>query len=267
MDVILTVIRPTRYWALVADPSRYRIRDAAANVEIDWWITAGKPIRPGDWVVIWQASDRKRQRGVVALGEVIDGPTYRSDEENPFWAKLQDPEKEKAVERVAIRYIQLVSPLWIGGPHDDLIANLSAARARGGTVFKVTPQQWGALTQFSADDPAKATAVSLIETRKYRMHKRIERNPSASREVKKLQGFRCKACQLDFKEMYGALGEDFIEVHHLRPISSLQDGEVATYDSATDFAVLCANCHRMIHRLPDPSNLEELKARIRTHRA
>jgi 5-methylcytosine-specific restriction enzyme A len=28
-----------------------------------------------------------------------------------------------------------------------------------------------------------------------------------------------------------------------------------TYDVASDFAVLCANCHRMIHRSDDPSDL------------
>jgi 5-methylcytosine-specific restriction protein A len=31
------------------------------------------------------------------------------------------------------------------------------------------------------------------------------------------------------------------------------------YDVALDFAVLCANCHRMIHRTEHPSDLEGFK--------
>jgi len=32
-----------------------------------------------------------------------------------------------------------------------------------------------------------------------------------------------------------------------------------TYDVAADFAVLCANCYRMIHRSDDPSDLSLFK--------
>jgi NAD(P)H dehydrogenase (quinone) len=42
---------------------------------------------------------------------------------------------------------------------------------------------------------------------------------------------------------------------HLRPIATLEEGVAVTYDVVADFAVLCANCHRMIHRTDDPSNL------------
>jgi len=35
-----------------------------------------------------------------------------------------------------------------------------------------------------------------------------------------------------------------------------------TYDVAADFAVLCANCHRMIHRTDDPRNLSLFRANL-----
>jgi predicted HNH restriction endonuclease len=44
-------------------------------------------------------------------------------------------------------------------------------------------------------------------------------------------------------------------------VPALHQGAV-TYDVAADFAVLCANCHRMIHRTEDPSDLETFKKRI-----
>ena len=53
--------------------------------------------------------------------------------------------------------------------------------------------------------------------------------------------------------MHGpAIGADFIEAHHLVPLSHIKPGEERAY-VADDFAVLCSNCHRMIHRWPDPS--------------
>jgi 5-methylcytosine-specific restriction enzyme A len=39
-----------------------------------------------------------------------------------------------------------------------------------------------------------------------------------------------------------------------------------TYDVAADFAVLCANCHRMIHRSPDPSNLAQFRALVQSNK-
>jgi 5-methylcytosine-specific restriction enzyme A len=66
-------------------------------------------------------------------------------------------------------------------------------------------------------------------------------------------------CELDFAKRYGSIGKGFIEAHHLRPISSLIEGAAVTYDVATAFAVLCPNCHRMIHRTPDPSDLQKFR--------
>ena len=100
--------------------------------------------------------------------------------------------------------------------------------------------------------PAQAT---IIETRKYAFHRKVERNPTAAKQAKKFHGLRCQACDLDFEERYGEIGKGFIEAHHLKPISTLEEGVAGTYDVAADFAVLCANCHRMIHRSDNPSNL------------
>ncbi|MET4138437.1 DUF3578 domain-containing protein [Pedobacter sp. UYP1] len=100
------------------------------------------------------------------------------------------------------------------------------------------------------------------ERKKYRQHKRIERNQTLIKKVKKAQGFICKACNLDFADKYGVLGKDFIEAHHLKPISQLTE-EIVKLDAKKDFVVLCSNCHRMIHRTEDPSNLNAFKLLIK----
>lgn len=111
------------------------------------------------------------------------------------------------------------------------------------------------------EDPPQV-ARSLIELRRYKMHRRIERNPRAAREAKKYHGVRCQGCNLQFSERYGELGDGFIEAHHLKPVASLEEGTAVSYDVAKDFAVLCSNCHRMIHRTADPSDLEGFRRLI-----
>jgi 5-methylcytosine-specific restriction protein A len=100
------------------------------------------------------------------------------------------------------------------------------------------------------------------ELRKFRFHKRIERNIRLSKKVKETQGYTCKVCKLNFVERYGEIGKGFIEAHHLVPISYLTQQRIQL-DARKDFVVLCSNCHSMIHRLEDPSNIELLKSLIR----
>jgi 5-methylcytosine-specific restriction protein A len=82
---------------------------------------------------------------------------------------------------------------------------------------------------------------------KFRMHKRIERNATLATKVKKLRGSACEVCGLNFQKRYGPIGEGYIEAHHLKPLALLNGAKVAM-NPETDFAVLCANCHRMVHR-------------------
>jgi 5-methylcytosine-specific restriction protein A len=58
------------------------------------------------------------------------------------------------------------------------------------------------------------------------------------------QAIACEACAFDFQATYGDLGRSYIEVHHRTPLHVT--GETAS--ALDDLALLCANCHRMVHR-------------------
>lgn len=92
-----------------------------------------------------------------------------------------------------------------------------------------------------------------------RIHKRIERNKKLSNKVKKLKGYTCEACAFNFEKRYGEIGKGFIEAHHLTPFSALR-GERIALDPVKDFAVLCSNCHKMIHRSAFVSEIKEFRA-------
>jgi 5-methylcytosine-specific restriction protein A len=142
----------------------------------------------------------------------------------------------------------------------DLQTIVRAYRAliyRGGTDAEAESQ-----TEI-ADEFAIPPQASITETRKYAYHRKVERNRTAARFAKKFHGNRCQAWNLDFAERYGDIGKGFIEAHHLRPIATLEEGVPVKYDAAADFAVLCSNCHRMIHRTDDPSDLATFRKLIK----
>ena len=87
----------------------------------------------------------------------------------------------------------------------------------------------------------------IEDATRFRYHKRIERNAALAAQVKKIKGSTCEVCGLSFEERYGPIGAGFIEAHHLRPLATLKGSRVPM-DPHRDFAVLCSNCHRMVHR-------------------
>ena len=127
------------------------------------------------------------------------------------------------------------------------------------------------LTIWCSDEISTSEAVSInadktVEENKVRkLHAKFDRKGDISTKVKVRKGYQCEACGLIFSDKYGELGREFIEAHHLIPYSELNEGKTEL-NIDSDFAVLCSNCHRMIHRLPDPSDLNKLKEIIKRNK-
>lgn len=75
---------------------------------------------------------------------------------------------------------------------------------------------------------------------------KYERNPKLREEALRIHGYKCCACNFDFENFYGEIGKDFIEVHHIKPLSEIKEEQVI--NPKYDLLPLCSNCHRMIHR-------------------
>jgi predicted HNH restriction endonuclease len=96
----------------------------------------------------------------------------------------------------------------------------------------------------------------------YRLHKSKERNKELIRLAKERQiqndaKLFCQVCGFSFLETYGEIGEGFIEAHHIFPISDLKE-ETAT--RIEDLALVCSNCHRMLHRKRPWVTIDKLKS-------
>ncbi|MFE2346308.1 HNH endonuclease [Kitasatospora cineracea] len=66
----------------------------------------------------------------------------------------------------------------------------------------------------------------------------------------------CEVCGFDYQAVYGERGAGYVECHHVVPLHVAGEGTT----KLADLALICANCHRMIHRKapwPTPAELRE----------
>ena len=104
-------------------------------------------------------------------------------------------------------------------------------------------------------DPDIPEAFSVVEGRlRLRSHLARERSRSlVAAKRNSVSDRRCEVCGFSALETYGI---DYCEVHHLTPLAQL-DGLTAT--RMEDLAIVCANCHRMIHMTSQPLTLDQLR--------
>lgn len=87
---------------------------------------------------------------------------------------------------------------------------------------------------------SKEGQKKLYYTTKY------ERKPGNRAAAIRIHGCKCSICGFNFEKTYGPLGAGFIEVHHVKPLYSLD--EEIEINPHEDLICVCSNCHRMLHR-------------------
>ncbi len=158
-----------------------------------------------------------------------------------------------------------------GGHGDELVwrdfvdapgALAAAAAAIRSTLALVDEDEEIAeqLAQPLEDDFAEATEGGLVT----RLHRTRERNKAIVKRKKEAVARQrgrliCEACEFDFEGRYGDRGRGFIECHHVRPVSELTGQSLTRLN---DLALLCSNCHRMVHAKAPWLSLVELRALI-----
>ncbi|MFA5073810.1 MAG: HNH endonuclease [Nitrospirota bacterium] len=124
----------------------------------------------------------------------------------------------------------------------------------------------GILDQYDVEN-LKELPIRNFKEGQHRLvqHSRLEkiRNTALVREAKRLYKksrgrLFCEICTFDFEHKYGLRGKDYIEAHHKTPISELKDMVTLT---VSDLAMVCSNCHRMLHR-PPWITIEDLRATL-----
>jgi 5-methylcytosine-specific restriction protein A len=160
-----------------------------------------------------------------------------------------------------------------GGSQEDIKvwAEFSGDKARLQAVARVIRasaeiggDEGVALQTMTSDENDEAPEGKVLT----RLHKFRERNRDLVEKKKRkaLEAHKCLVCEVcdfDFSDVYGDLGYGFIECHHTAPISQLQPGQKTRL---TELALVCSNCHRMLHRGKRWMSVEELRSLLRDKR-
>ena len=87
-----------------------------------------------------------------------------------------------------------------------------------------------------------------------------QRNAALRKRAIAKYGLSCVVCGFNFGDTYGELGAGYIEMHHLKLLA----GQGATESTLKDVTVVCANCHRILHRKAgEPMDYLQLKQKIK----
>ena len=121
-----------------------------------------------------------------------------------------------------------------------------------GLVFALVPVEETPQSLVENVEGLPEGSVVRVEVNRY---ERSRINRAACIEV---HGSVCKVCEFSFAKAFGPIGEGFIHVHHIIPVSML--GADYRVNPCTDLVPLCANCHAIAHRKTPPFTLDEIRA-------
>lgn len=252
-------------WLISANPSVYdHYSSFMENGYIDWHQTANYAI--GDIVYIYSTAPVKMIRFktvVVAIGMIFDETT----DDKKFWKDISKYERAQNDKYCRLIMIEELYNEKLSLPF--LLQNgLSCAPQRAQRISKQLNDYISRILNETADILLENVVDEFGEGRQQtKQHIVRERNPMLVREAK--QKFKrehggklyCEICGFDFSVVYGDIGEDYIEIHHIKPISKMKEGERTNLN---DVAVICSNCHRIIHRKKPWLTIEQVKKCLET---
>lgn len=223
--------------------------------------------QPGEFVAIclWYDSLELRGSDVVCAISPLDRTYSSTSQAQRIWRrrslKLREALQTAYIEQLPVRAIIVDGPQ--GDPKaPNPVASSVTARLLDETPWAVTDfdQITGAtLLARGATPTAPASASTDIELSWFEgkmkpsfiLHRqregRLRRAKIADALARNGDRLVCEVvnCGFDFKDRYGSLGEGYAQVHHLLPLSTSPFAGRTT--KLSDLAIVCANCHAMIH--------------------
>lgn len=263
------------YWKLAAVEYRY-YGDALDHLANDHL----KKVSLGDvvWVVTLRSGDLLLA-GRVVVGELTDAAEGDAmfDEFEPFSARWHVSAAEQTAEPmqlVNLSELGVTMSLRFESQSDRLRLD-RRGRLNAMSLFslrQLTDETAALLNYVWYDGQESVDGFEQVEigedtllymegtpiTRTRKLRQRSSRLTDAAKQrYLAVHGeLRCEVCGINFEEVYGELGEGYIEAHHAEPLSKM-DG--AQFVDVEGIVLLCANCHRVLHRRSPPYSIEKLR--------
>ncbi len=254
-------------WLISANGSVYdHYSSFMKNGYIDWHQTAKYNI--GDTVYIYCTNPVQMIRYktvVTAVNMTFSGIT----DDREFWKNIEQYEKAKKD-----KYCRLVltNEIYDEGLSLSFLLQNGLSRAPQGPqrvpdrlneyIAKIFNENENVLLENTTNEYGEGK-------RQLKQHIVRERNPllvqAAKKKFKQAHNGKlfCEICGFDFFLTYGDIGEDYIEVHHKKPLSKMEEGGTTKLE---DVAVVCSNCHRMIHRKKPWLTVEQIKTLLKVEK-
>jgi len=186
---------------------------------------------------------------VVSLSQELRSLPYHSDAAKK--ASFRNPDgvafKLQNIRQVATGHglgntSKMDREVWGEYGADPIATSEAAARIRQG--IKLTQLVSEADVDFEVPEGRSVTEA----------HQKIERNPTLRKRLlrsRKAAGtLRCDICTDDGAHVSDGIRDALFEAHHRVPLSRTRE----TKTKLSDLALLCANCHRLLHRLMNKSH-------------
>lgn len=233
---------------------------AGEPVTFSWRVLSGK-IKPGDRLYIMHLG--VEPRGIVASGHAASD-SYRRDSKpgdrqllvDFEFDSLRDPESDTILtldelrDRVDSDYNW--TPQGSGVPIPDAVAERLEEAWEGvgetGPVFLIHSEE--------LEEGEIMTEGGSVEI----LVNAYERNRAARKACIDHYGTACSVCGFDFSVTYGSDHKGIIHVHHLTPLSEID--EEYTVDPIKDLRPVCPNCHAAIHAKTPPYTIKQIKKRL-----
>ncbi len=250
-----------KYWVFPSNENEFRLHDFFRdNMYIDWQNKNKNNLNVGDIVFIYCSHPESTIRHItevtkinVPVSEAIDDSAYSVNPPEPITYEYCT--RLKHIKEVNLRELDF-DTLKKHGLKGSIMSPQKPNEQLLSYILSV-------LEDNNLDYEEIENPGELIEgAKKTLIVNQYERNPEARKQCIEAHGCYCGVCGIDFAEVYGKVGDGFIHVHHIVPLSSI--GEDYVVDPIKDLIPVCPNCHAMLHRLENGTTLtvEELRERL-----
>ena len=262
-----------KHWIFRGNREDFDIDTYLRNFNYIYWAVKHKKhqreLQIDDQVFIWRSKGKSVDPyGVVAFGKVVEAPVHKHFVRHPeflleeYWEKREVSEIKVGIQieppRLNLESGLIDSSLLLS---DEQLKSMQLLTARQGTNFSLTPSQFYkvySLWHGDTNDPEEDEYSTLEGKATLRLHKVRERDQVLIRKAKERfirnnGRLFCEVCGYDFLPIYGF---GYAEAHHKKPLSSIRAGDKI---SVSDIGILCANCHRAVHRLKSANPWLELQ--------
>lgn len=186
-----------------------------------------------------------------------------SDLESLVALRATNRELADAVEEHATEVAQRTNTIRLRQTADRLIEVKTMIFGKTNAASALALTRAEAKPETDLEEPAGREGKLLT-----RIHAYKERDRAFAKRVReyyrqKNKGYlSCEACGMMPNQVYGAQGESCMEAHHKVPIEQLQPDSVTLVN---EMAVVCANCHRIIHSNKPCLTIQEVRCLLRQY--